>query len=131
TDDDILASSGTRILYSNAGSGMLNPNAKYSMDVAPDIVLKGALDTKPAHYEIYGLARWFKAMSQSATGGPIRGRVSFAGGVGGDVTVHVIPRFLQFTGNVLAGEGIGRYGPGMLPDATFKANGTPAPIPEI
>jgi len=131
TDDDILASSGTRILYSNAGSGMLNPNAKYSMDVAPDIVLKGALDTKPAHYEIYGLARWFKAMSQSATGGPIRERVSFAGGVGGDVTVHVIPRFLQFTGNVLAGEGIGRYGPGMLPDATFKANGTPAPIPEI
>ncbi|MBL7234574.1 hypothetical protein HPC44_05095 [Komagataeibacter oboediens] len=123
--------SGTHLLYSNAGAGMLNPNAKYSMDVAPDIVLKGALDTKPAHYEIYGLARWFKAMSQSANGGPIRERVSFAGGVGGDVTVHVIPRFLQFTGNVLAGEGIGRYGPGMLPDATFKANGTPAPIPEI
>ena len=130
-DDDILASSGTRILYSNAGSGMLNPNAKYSMDVAPDIVLKGALDTKPAHYEVYGLARWFKAMAQSATGGPIRERVSFAGGVGGDVTVHVIPRYLQFTGNVLAGEGIGRYGPGMLPDATFRPDGAPAPIPEI
>ncbi|KPH85502.1 hypothetical protein GLUCOINTEAF2_0201089 [Komagataeibacter intermedius AF2] len=130
TDDDTIASSGTTLLYSNAGSGMLNPNAKYSMDVAPDIVLKGALDTKPAHYEIYGLARWFKAMAQ-APNGPIREHVSFAGGVGGDVTVHVIPRYLQFTGNVLAGEGIGRYGPGMLPDATFKANGTPAPIPEI
>lgn len=129
---DTLASSGTTLLYSNAGSGMLNPNAKYSMDVAPDIVLKGALDTKPAHYEIYGLARWFKAMSQSSVpGSPIRERVSFAGGVGGDVTVHVIPRYLQFTGNVLAGQGIGRYGPAMLPDATFKANGTPAPIPEI
>ncbi|SAY49867.1 hypothetical protein KRIGEM_02852 [Komagataeibacter rhaeticus] len=132
TDDDTLASSGTTLLYNNAGSGMLNPNAKYSMDVAPDIVLKGALDTRPAHYEIYGLARWFKAMSQaSAAGSPIRERVSFAGGVGGDVTVHVIPRYLQFTGNVLAGQGIGRYGPAMLPDATFKANGTPAPIPEI
>lgn len=47
------------------------------------------------------------------------------------MTVHVIPRYLQFTGNVLAGQGIGRYGPAMLPDATFKANGTPAPIPEI
>ncbi|KAB8123877.1 hypothetical protein D3W54_06300 [Komagataeibacter medellinensis] len=129
---DTLASSGTTLLYGNAGSGMLNPNAKYSMDVAPDIVLKGALDTKPAHYEIYGLARWFKAMSQSSVpGSPIRERVSFAGGVGGDVTVHVIPRYLQFTGNVLAGQGIGRYGPAMLPDATFKANGTPAPIPEI
>ncbi|GAB6967291.1 hypothetical protein JCM25156A_13280 [Komagataeibacter kakiaceti JCM 25156] len=130
TNGDTLASSGTALLYSNAGSGMLNPNAKYSMDVAPDIVLKGALDTKPAHYEIYGLARWFKAMAQ-APNGPIKERISFAGGVGGDVTVHVIPRFLQFTGNVLAGEGIGRYGPGMLPDATFKADGTPAPIPEI
>ncbi|MGS0647328.1 hypothetical protein ACU81Q_06840 [Komagataeibacter melomenusus] len=130
TDDDTLASSGTTLLYNNAGSGMLNPNAKYSMDVAPDIVLKGALDTKPAHYEVYGLARWFKAMGQ-APGGPIREHVSFAGGVGGDVTVHVIPRYLQFTGNVLAGEGIGRYGPAMLPDATFKANGSPAPIPEI
>ncbi|AQU88977.1 hypothetical protein B0W47_08945 [Komagataeibacter nataicola] len=128
--DDTIASSNTTLLYSNAGSGMLNPNAKYSMDVAPDIVLKGALDTKPAHYEVYGLARWFKAMAQ-APGGPIREHVSFAGGVGGDVTVHVIPRYLQFTGNVLAGEGIGRYGPAMLPDATFRANGTPAPIPEI
>ncbi|PYD79735.1 hypothetical protein ACM0P6_09340 [Komagataeibacter sucrofermentans] len=128
--DDTISSSDTTLLYSNAGSGMLNPNARYSMDVAPDIVLKGALDTKPAHYEVYGLARWFKAMAQ-APGGPIREHVSFAGGVGGDVTVHVIPRYLQFTGNVLAGQGIGRYGPAMLPDATFRANGTPAPIPEI
>ncbi|PYD75402.1 hypothetical protein CFR71_09815 [Novacetimonas pomaceti] len=122
---------GTDILYNNSGSGMLNPNAKYSMDVAPDIVLKGALDTRLAHYEVYGLARWFKSLAKTYGSNSIRERVSFAGGVGGDITVHAIPKFLQVTGNVLAGKGIGRYGPSMISDATFKPDGTPAPIPEL
>ncbi|MHB0822635.1 hypothetical protein SK237_09465 [Novacetimonas hansenii] len=122
---------GTDVLYNNTGTGMLNPNAKYSMDVAPDLVLKGALDTKLAHYEVYGLARWFKALEKAYGSNSIRERISFAGGVGGDITVHAIPKYLQVTGNVLAGKGIGRYGPSMISDATFKADGTPAPIPEL
>ena len=122
---------GTDVLYNNAGTGMLNPNAKYSMDVAPDLVLKGALDTRLAHYEVYGLARWFKALEKAYNTNSIRERISFAGGVGGDITVHAIPKYLQVTGNVLAGKGIGRYGPSMISDATFKADGTPAPIPEL
>ncbi|WP_244182229.1 hypothetical protein [Gluconacetobacter entanii] len=122
---------GTDILYNNSGTGMLNHDAKYSMDVAPDIVLKGALDTKLAHYEVYGLARWFKALEKAYNTNSIRERISFAGGVGGDITVHAIPKYLQVTGNVLAGRGIGRYGPSMISDATFKADGTPAPIPEL
>jgi len=32
---------------------------------------------------------------------------------------------------VLAGYGIGRYGSAGLPDATYKANGAPQPLPEI
>ncbi len=38
---------------------------------------------------------------------------------------------LDLLGNVLIGDGIGRYGSGQLSDATVKPNGTVSPIPEI
>ena len=58
-------------------------------------------------------------------------RTVFGGGVGGSTVIPIVPKLVDFTGNILAGYGVGRYGSGQLPDATFKANGDPAPLPEI
>ena len=38
---------------------------------------------------------------------------------------------LDLQGNVLVGEGIGRYGSAQLPDATFSRTGAPLPLPEV
>jgi hypothetical protein len=53
------------------------------------------------------------------------------GGVGGSTVIPVVPKYVDFVGNILAGYGVGRYGTGQLPDATFKPNGSPAPLREI
>lgn len=49
--------SGRTIEFSNAGSGTLNSTASYSVDVAPDMIVKVAADPGFGHYEAYGLGR--------------------------------------------------------------------------
>ncbi len=120
---------GSTIDYSNPGNNTLNPTANYSIDVAPDIIVKAAADPGFGHYEAYGLGRFLK--SRVSTLGAGNDKVAFAGGVGGAATLPLIPKYLDVTGNVLAGYGVGRYGAGQLPDATFKADGSPAPLPEL
>ncbi len=120
---------GSTIDYSNPGNNTLNSTANYSIDVAPDIIVKAAADPGFGHYEAYGLGRWMK--SRVSTLGAGKDEVAFAGGVGGAATIPLVPKYVDLTGDVLAGYGIGRYGAGQLPDATFKANGSPSPLPEL
>ncbi|NHN84464.1 hypothetical protein GOB93_07370 [Acetobacter musti] len=126
-------STGPHVIYNSTGSGMLDPEAHYSLDVAPDIVLKGAVDTSAGHYEVYGLARWFRTVTVAGSGysGQVRPHVAFGGGVGGSMAVPLLSDKIQFVGDVLAGQGIGRYGPGQLPDMTFTGTGAPAPLRQI
>lgn len=126
-------SAGPRVYYNNKGSGMLDPEARYSLDAAPDIVLKTAVDTAFGHYELYGLARWFRTASLTGSGeaGRIRSHVKFGGGVGGSMAVPLFSDKVQLVGNILAGRGIGRYGPSQLPDMTLASNGAPAPLHQI
>ena len=120
---------GSTIDYSNPGNNTLNGTTNYSIDVAPDIIVKAAADPGYGHYEAYGLGRFMK--SRVSVVGAGDDKVTFAGGVGGAATVPLIPKYLDITGDALAGYGIGRYGAGQLPDATFKADGSPAPLPEL
>jgi hypothetical protein len=111
-----------------AGGG-LNPINSYSYNTVPDIIVKMALEQGIGHYELYGLARFFKD-EKVVTGGS--GSLSaVGGGVGASAYIHAVPALLDLSGNVLAGYGIGRYGPAGLPDATYKADGSPQPLPEI
>ena len=121
---------GTTVTYNNPGSSFLNSGANYSIDVAPDIIAKGAVDTRFGHYEVYGLGRWFKSRTATVAGGG-RDQVSFGGGVGGSAFIPLWPKYLEFEGNVLGGYGVGRYGSGQIADVSFKGDGTPAPLPEI
>ncbi|GEM17765.1 hypothetical protein [Gluconobacter oxydans] len=122
---------GPRVYYANSGGVLLNPNTQYSYNPAPDIVLKTAVDTSFGHYEVFGLARWFRGLVQPAGENHTHKSTQFGGGVGAGMTVPLGTNKLQLTGNVLAGQGVGRYGPSLIPDTTFDSNGNPTPIPEI
>jgi outer membrane murein-binding lipoprotein Lpp len=110
-------------------SGNLNPLNSYSYNTIPDIIVKGAWEPGFGHYELFGIARFFKD-EKVYTGGS-GDATADGGGIGTAASLPVIPGRMELLGNVLVGYGIGRYGPGGLPDATYKANGSPQPLPEI
>jgi hypothetical protein len=125
----IGALSGATLDLSNAGSGGLNTTANYSIDSVPDIIVKASSDPGFGHYEVYGLGRVFN--DRLAMPGRGSNKSTFGGGIGAATTIPVVPSYLDLTGNVLAGYGIGRYGAGQLPDATVGKDGAPVPLPEV
>ena len=90
---------------------------------------------RPVHLELFGLYRDYYDRINIGTntlGYPVginNSDVS-GGGVGGGVTVAVVPKLLDVEGSFLTGTGIGRYGAAGLPDATLQPNGKIVPIPE-
>lgn len=120
---------GTTVTYNNAGGSNLNSSTTYSIDPAPDVIVKAAADPGFGHYEVYGLGRWIRTRT-SIAGGPGTNQTEFGGGIGGGAVLPV-SKYLDLYGSVLGGTGIGRYGAGSLPDASFKGNGAPSLIPEI
>nr|WP_298794282.1 hypothetical protein [uncultured Acetobacter sp.] len=122
---------GARVYYANAGGVLLNPSAQYSYNPAPDIILKGAADTSYGHYEVFGMARWFRSLAVEPGMTTTRKHTTFGGGVGAGMTTPLGTKKLQMAGNILAGEGIGRYGPSLIPDTTPNARGALSPVPEL
>jgi hypothetical protein len=110
------------VVNSAAGGSLLNSTTSYSNDVAPDVILKAALDPGFGHYEVYGLGRWFRS-----TIGTDNETVN-GGGVGAGFILPVVANKLTFQASGLYGKGIGRYGSAQLPDVTVKPNGTFATI---
>jgi len=101
-------------------------------DQAPDIIEKAAFDPGWGHYEIFGLQRFFTDDTLRCVVGPcVAGstvmtgttdnKTTFGAGVGGSVLLPLIPKYLELTGSILYGRGIGRYGAGQLPDVTIAA----------
>jgi hypothetical protein len=121
---------GDRLSFNNLGGSFLNSTASYSYDTAPDMILKAALDTSFGHFEAYGLGRFFRSRVTPPDADGFTDTV-FGGGVGGSAVIPIFPKKLDLIGNVLAGDGIGRYTPSQLPDATFSSTGKPVPLPQI
>ncbi len=124
--------------FSNTGSSFLS-TVPITTDQAPDIIEKAAFDPGWGHYEAVALQRFFNDSTLTCALGPcIAGSVGQAGttsdrsafgwGIGGSVLLPVIPKYLEFTGSVLYGQGIGRYGAGQLPDVTIGADGSLTPL---
>ena len=101
----------------------------YSYNTVPDIIVKTALEPGFGHYELFGIARIFK--DEKVISGGSGSVTATGGGIGASAFLPVTPGLMELSGNVLAGYGIGRYGPGGLPDATYKADGSPQPLPEL
>jgi hypothetical protein len=117
-----------------ANGGLYNLTTNYSNNVAPDVIVKFTADPPHmGHYEIGGLARWFRdryypnqtLATPSAAGATNNTKVG-----GGFIANARFPvtHFADFGVHVLAGTGVGRYGTSQLPDVTVHPDGTLEPI---
>lgn len=98
------------------GTGTLNTTA-YTTDLAPDMIAKLAFDPGYGHYELYGLARFFRDRNHS------NNSTIMGGGAGAAALLPIIDKKLEFQLSGLAGTGVGRYGAAQLPDVTLKPDG--------
>jgi hypothetical protein len=116
------------------GGGLYNVSTNYSNNVAPDVIVKATYDVPNiAHFEIGGLARWFRdryypnetLATPSAAGGTNNTKVG--GGIYGNARFSAT-KYADIGVHFLGGTGVGRYGTSTLPDVTVHPDGTLAPI---
>src|SRR5262249_45927235 len=118
---------GQTVFTGYPGATGLNPQVNYSVNNAPDVVGKLALDTRFGHFDVFGVARWFR--DQVAFGTASVNYDAFGGGFGASAFVPV-GDWVDLMGNFMYGAGIGRYGAAQLPDVTFLPNGSLTPLPQ-
>lgn len=155
-----VATSGNTFLDApGAGGGLFNfiDTSGYTVNKAPDIVIKAAADPGFGHYEVFGIISTFRnriypcgvvgtngndtAPPATPTALPCPVDGSFApsslgafndtrtgGGIGASLRVPLFSKKLDFGLKAVAGDGIGRYGSAQLADLTFRPDGTEALI---
>lgn len=128
-----------------ANGGLFNAfNGTYANNVAPDLIVKLALDYPKSHFELGGLARFMRdryypilgttttttgtttttsyVLATTATNDTKAGGGVFASG-------RISPvKYFDVGLSMMAGEGTGRYGSAQLADATLHPDGTLEPI---
>ena len=138
-----VAAAGTAFPQSTVIGGSLFNNANaISLNQMPDIIGKVAWDPtifdRNIHMEAFGIFRQFtdrvilpvSFVRPFFTGLQNHNNTSTGEGVGGSILVPVLPKVLDVQFSGLTGRGIGRYGTSQLPDVTFNADGSLAPIQE-
>lgn len=110
-------------------SGLFNPDANYTNQVAPDVIVKAAFDPGYGHYEVGGILRFFRDRyypnAPEATGA--QNDTTAGGGLSLSARFPVT-RKADFGVHLVAGDGTGRYGASLLPDVTVHPNGTLEPL---
>jgi hypothetical protein len=126
---------GLAINATNTGTGGFLNDVPVTPSVAPDIIEKVAWDPGWGHYEALAIQRFFVDNALCVTAAPTgcapgtaRARTTVGAGVGGNFLLPVIPKYLEVMGGVMYGRGIGRYGPGILPDVTIAPDGSLTPL---
>jgi hypothetical protein len=127
-------------LYNAGGNTSGGTLTTYANNAAPDIILKGAFDHPGIHAEIGGLARFLRDYYLPVTGvtgtasAPVyaygtsyESHTSPAGGIFGDVRVTP-DKYFNVGLQLMAGQGVGRYGSSQLADATLRPDETLEPI---
>jgi len=141
-----------------AGAGLNNfiDTSGYTVNKAPDLIVKAALDPGWGHYEVFGILSTFRnrvypcgvvgtnskdtvppavttsipcpdgTFAPSAAGAFDDSRIG--GGAGASFRVPLFAKKLDFFGKAVGGDGIGRYGSAQLADLTFRPYGTQALI---
>ena len=111
-------------------SGNLAGNANVTANDFPDFILKAAVEPGWGHFEVYDLIRTFQSAvhATSANGTPLVNSHNTANSVGAGAVLPLIPKHLALTLSGLAGQGVGRYGAGQLPDTTYDTKGNLSPL---
>lgn len=118
--------------FGSAGNpgGLLNPDTNYSINMAPDIIAKVAVEPGFGHYEVSGIATFLRdrvyPTTTSATGAYNDKRVAGAFEAAGWMPFHNGLFNLGVRG--LYGQSVGRYGSSGLPDTTVRPDGQLAPL---
>ena len=103
--------------------------ATQSVNHVPDFIAKAAAEEDVyghhVHAEVFGIARSFYEQL-----GDLKTNDITTGAVGAGIIAQVIPELFDIQASGMTGKGIGRYGSGQLPDATFNTNGHIEPIGE-
>lgn len=142
-----------------SGAGLFNfvDTTGYTINKAPDVIVKAAVDPGFGHYEVYGILSEFRnriypcgvvgtdrrdtappatptsifcPVDQSTSSSALGAfnQTKTGGGVGINFRVPIVPHSLEFELQGLAGDGVGRYGSAQLPDLTFRPDGSEALI---
>lgn len=120
----------SNFFFGSAGvsAGLNNPTANYTNQVAPDVIAKVSFDSGHGHYEIGGVARFFRdRYYPGATAANAQNDTRFGGGFVANARFP-ITKMVDVGLHLVAGDGTGRYGVSLLPDITVRPNGTLAPI---
>ena len=138
-----------------AGGGLLNfiDTSGYTLNKAPDVVIKAALDPGWGHYEVFGIISTFRnrvypcgvvgtnandtapPATTTTVPCPIDGSLApsslgafndsrTGGGIGASARVPLFAKHVDIGLKVVGGDGIGRYGSAQLADLTFRPDGT-------
>ena len=132
----LLAGNGlpTNLLVGSAGTagGLYNPTANYSFNVAPDFVIKAALEPGWGHWEVFEINRFYRdrvypnAATKSAVGA--YNDSTYTAGIGGGFRVPFADKKVSLGLKGLWGEGMGRYGSSTIGDVTLRPDGQIAPL---
>lgn len=119
----------TNLLIGSAGTagGLYNPTANYSFNLAPDFIAKAVAEPGWGHYEVFGIARFFRDRIYPTVGTPYNDSTA-AGGIGGGFRVPVLDKKLTIGLKGLYGMGVGRYGSSAIADVTLRPDGQIAPL---
>ncbi len=135
---------GIDVYCQSPGASFNDTQTNFSFNRIPDIVGKVAWDghvgANNVHLEAEGVYSEFYdrvAAGGAVSGGfvngftPLGNKTTSGYGVGVGMVAQVIPKWLDFEGQVFGGRGIGRYGTSLLPGATFNPDGSISAIPEV
>ncbi|HKR30460.1 MAG TPA: hypothetical protein VJT08_08285 [Terriglobales bacterium] len=135
----LSSTTGPGVVFQVTGQtgGLLNNGGNtaaqnYSMNYFPDVIGKLAFEPGWGHYELFGIARFFRdrvypnAGTKSIAG--VTNLTNNGGGVGGNLRVPTFKKHVDFGVHALVGAGVGRYGSTTLADVTFKPDGSFEPI---
>jgi len=138
-------------------TGIPGSGPNYTVNKAPDIIIKAAADPGIGHYELFGIISTFRnriypcavagtnaanptppatviTVNCPVTGTPVRSAAGafndtrVGGGLGASALFSAANKKVDFGIKAVAGDGIGRYGSAQLADETFRPFGTAALI---
>ena len=109
-------------------AGLENQTANYTNQIAPDVIAKVSFDPGFGHYEIGGIARFFRdRFYPGTTAAGAQNDTRVGGGFVASARLPIAHK-LDLGLHLIGGDGTGRYGASLLPDITVRPDGTLSPL---